>query len=52
MPDEGDWTPEVSFLILDLSKEAAIKIGQQYGQKAIVWGQVGLPATLVFCRPN
>jgi len=52
VPDEGDWLPEVSFLVIDISKEAAIKIGQDYGQKAIVWGQVGLPATLVFCMPK
>ena len=31
VPDEGDWIPEVSFLVVDLSKELALKIGQQYG---------------------
>ena len=52
VPDKGDWIPEASFLVVDLSKKAAIEIGQQYDQKAIVWGKVNAPATLLFCLPN
>ena len=52
VPNEGDWIPEASFLILDLSKNDALQIGRKYGQKAIVWGQVGSQAGLFFCMPD
>ena len=52
IPDQGDWIPEESFLIVDLSKEAALKLGQTYGQKAIIWGQVDAKANLLFCMPK
>ena len=41
VPDKGDWIPEDSFLVVDISKEAAIKMGKTYEQKAIVWGKLG-----------
>ncbi len=52
VPNEGDWIPEESFLILDLSKKNALQMGQKYGQKAIVWGHVNTKAALLFCLPN
>ena len=49
VPDIGDWQPEESFLVLDISKKQAIEIGRRYGQKAILWGQKGGVAELIFC---
>lgn len=49
VPDVGDWLPEESFLVLDISKKTAIQMGQTYGQKAILWGQKGSIAELIFC---
>lgn len=48
VPDTGDWVPEESFLILGLSKKEAIKMGQVYEQKAIVWGKRAAIAELIF----
>lgn len=47
VPDEGDHTPEASFLVLDLSEKEAVKLGQAYGQKAVVWGMIGDKARLL-----
>lgn len=41
------WKPERSFLVLGIKKEAAIKLGQQYRQHAIVYGQIGNKAQLI-----
>lgn len=45
-PDSG-WIGEKSFLILGISKNNATKLAKKYGQKAIVYGEVGTPATLL-----
>lgn len=52
VPAEGDWIPEASFLVIDLSKNNAIQMGRKHGQKAIVWGQVSAKGALLFCVPN
>lgn len=49
VPDDDNWSPEDSFLIVDISKEAAIALGKKYRQNAIVFGEVGGVAELVFC---
>ncbi len=44
------WPAEASFLILGISREAAMQLGRQFGQNAIVCGKRGGPAELVDCR--
>ena len=45
---EGQWPPEASFLVLGIDRGTAIKMGQQYQQRAIVVGRVGEAAELLF----
>ncbi len=46
----NEWPGEESFLVLGLNLEAAKKLGEQFGQNAIVWcGATGL-AELVLLR--
>jgi len=44
------WPAEASFLILGISREAAMRLGRQFGQNAIVCGVRGEAAELVDCR--
>ena len=44
------WPAEASFLILGISREAAMQLGRQFGQNAIVCGKRDGPAELVDCR--
>jgi hypothetical protein len=44
---DAAWKPEHSFLVLGITKDAAIKLGQQYRQHAIVYGQIGNKAQLI-----
>jgi len=50
VPDEGDWPPEASLLVLGVSEAAALRIGHDHGQNAVVVGTHGGPARLVWCR--
>jgi hypothetical protein len=50
VPDEGDWPPEASLLVLDLAEADALRIGRDHGQNAVVVGALGGPARLVWCR--
>ena len=43
------WPAEASFLILGISREAAVLLGRQFGQNAIVCGMLGQAAELVDC---
>jgi hypothetical protein len=45
--DEGVWPPEKSVLVLGIAREAAVELGGRFGQRAIVFGHVGGPASLV-----
>ena len=45
--DVGNWPPEASVLILGISEERALDLGQRYGQAAIVFGERSQPARLV-----
>jgi hypothetical protein len=54
LPGEGvgetpDWIPERSLLVLGIEREAALAIGRQFGQVAIVWGHRGSVPELLFC---
>lgn len=46
---EADWSPEKSILVLGISREDSIGLGRDFGQNAIVWGENGYPAELVYC---
>ena len=50
VPDEGDWPPEASLLVLGLAETDALRIGRDHGQNAVVAGARGGPARLVWCR--
>ena len=43
------WEPEESLLIIGPGRKEAIRIGQHFGQNAIVCGALGSPAELVHC---
>jgi hypothetical protein len=44
----NNWPGEESFLVLNLNLQAAKKIGEQFGQNAIVWcGAAGLPELIL-----
>jgi hypothetical protein len=48
--DAGDWPTETGVLALGVSRARAARIGGEFQQLAIVWGQVGAKAELVWCR--
>lgn len=48
-PDSGDWIPEESLLILGITEAAALALGAQFGQHAIVVGESGGSAGLRWC---
>jgi len=41
VPDSGDWVPEESLLILGMTEAAALALGAQFGQQAVVVGKAG-----------
>ena len=47
---DESWPPEKSLLILGISKEQAIAIGNEYEQNAIVYGEFGKAAQLLLLR--
>ena len=47
---DESWPPEKSLLILGISKEQAIAIGNEYEQNAIVYGEAGQTAQLLLLR--
>ena len=54
LPGEGvgedrAWTPEESVLILGIGRSEGVRLGQRFGQLAIVVGERDGPATLVSC---
>jgi len=48
VPDETGWEPEESILIVGINRKEAVKLGVKCGQAAIVAGELGAPAELVF----
>lgn len=47
--DDDSWEPETSFMVLDIRKEDAIKLGKQFKQNAIVAGVIGNFPELIDC---
>jgi hypothetical protein len=47
--DDPSWEPEESVLVLGMPRKAAVRIGRQFGQLAIVAGHRGFPARLIPC---
>lgn len=48
-PDSDSWTPEESLFVPGLTEPDAVGLGRQFGQLAVVWGQVGKSAQLLSC---
>lgn len=49
VPDDGDWTPEESCLVLGVTRAAALRLGAAAGQYAIVAGRKGKAARILSC---
>jgi len=47
--DDNSWEPEASFMVLNIRKEDAIKLGKQFKQNAIVAGVIGNLPELIDC---
>ena len=47
--DDDSWEPEASFMVLNIRKEDAVKLGRHFKQNAIVVGVVGNSAELIDC---
>src|SRR5262245_38896458 len=45
--DDGGWRPEPSLLVLGISREHALRLGQEFGQLAVVYGEFKRPAELL-----
>lgn len=46
--EDPEWEPEASFLVLDLEREPAQQLGRRWGQNALVFGERGGVAELVW----
>jgi hypothetical protein len=49
VPDRHDWQPEESLLVLGITEDDAVALGGRYEQHAIVAGEMGEPARLLWC---
>src|SRR4051812_32445098 len=49
IPADAGWEAEESVLVLGVSRPDAVEIGRRFGQLAIVAGQRGAAAELVYC---
>ena len=47
--DDNSWEPEASFMVLNIRKEDAVKLGKQFKQNAIVTGVIGNLPELIDC---
>ena len=47
--DDDSWEPEASFMVLDIRKEDAVKLGRHFKQNAIVTGVIGNAPELIDC---
>lgn len=45
--DDGRWPPESSLLVLGIGRTDAMGLGEQFGQRAVVYGELGHEAELV-----
>jgi Protein of unknown function (DUF3293) len=48
--DDGQWAPEPSLLVLGIARDDAVRLGRQFGQLAVVYGELGREAELLICR--
>jgi hypothetical protein len=48
--DDSRWKPEQSVLILGIGEEQAVRLGNEFGQNAVVMGTLGGVPRLRFCR--
>lgn len=48
-PQSNEASSEPSLLILGITEEQCILLGKKYGQIAIVYGELGIPAKLCYC---
>jgi uncharacterized membrane protein YgaE (UPF0421/DUF939 family) len=46
--EDGSWPPEPSLLVLGVAREAAVALARKYGQLAILYGEAGQPAQLLW----
>ena len=51
-PDGSGWEPEESMLAIGVSREEALRLGRQFDQNAVVWGERGGRAELLDCRSS
>lgn len=49
--DAGDWPPEPALLIAGIAAESAVDIARQWGQNALLLGEAGGEARLVWVQP-
>jgi hypothetical protein len=49
---DGSWPPEPSLLILNADEPAASEFGRRFGQAAVVFGERGRPARLIWLAPQ
>lgn len=47
--ESGDWPPEASFLVLGMDQKKALAYGRVFDQNAIVFGNCGDVAQLLYC---
>lgn len=52
IPDDAGWSAEASFLVIGIGWDEAVALGRTFGQKAIVAGERGGVATLIYCKDN
>jgi hypothetical protein len=50
VPDNDDWDPEPSYLVVDVSKDEAVELGRKFGQNAVVYCHADGRPTLLDCR--
>jgi hypothetical protein len=48
--DDGQWPPEPSLLILGIARDDAVLLGRQFGQLAVVYGELGRETELLVCE--
>lgn len=49
IPSNSDWDPERSVLVLGISRDEAVNLGKRFGQNAVLAGQRGGKAQIVYC---
>lgn len=47
--DDGQWAPELSLLVLGIDRNDARRLGRQYGQLAVIYGELNREAELLMC---